>query len=225
MPKTMRFDLHAHTNRSIDGARSPATMVRAAKEKGLDGIAITDHDSVAGWKEAEKAGKECGIIVIRGEEITVYKGKRPTAHVLGLFLKKSVKAKTMPEVAEEIHRQGGLAVAAHPLDRWRGRYAELEKYIGYFDAIEVMNSHTPFWGDNRRAREFARKNRKAVTGGSDAHIKHEVGFCYTEAKARNLAEFKKALLNGETEAYGRKTEPIYHVFALLSKIGLYPRDK
>ncbi len=218
----MKIDLHLHTTFSIDGVHSPRTMVLAAKRAGLDGLAITDHNSVNGWKEAVKAGKELGVLVIKGEEVSVYKDGQPAVHVLGLFLSKAIKSKTMPEVAEEIHRQGGLAVAAHPLDRYRGRYQDLKKYLDYFDAVEVMNSHTPFFEDNEIAREFARKMKKSVTGGSDAHTKYEVGFSFTQARANSLEEFRKAIIAGKTTAHGKKANILYHAFSILSKRGLYP---
>jgi len=218
----MKIDLHLHTTGSVDGVHSPKTMVLAAKRVGLDGLAITDHNSVSGWKEAVKAGKELDVLVIKGEEVSVYKDGQPAAHILGLFLSEAIESKTMPEVAEEIHGQGGLAVAAHPLDRYRGRYQDLEKYLIYFDAIEVMNSHTPFFEDNGIAREFARKMKKPVTGGSDAHTKYEVGFSFTQAKANSLEEFRKAVIKGKTSAYGRKANLLYHAFSILSKRGLYP---
>jgi len=218
----MRIDLHLHTTFSIDGVHSPETMVRAAKERGLSGIAITDHDSVGGWREALKAGKELDVLVIPGEEVSVFRDEKLLAHVLGLFLEDKIKARTMPGVAEEIHDQGGLAVIAHPLDRFRRPYADLKKHLGYFDAIEVFNSHTLFAGDNQIAREFALRNKKPMTGGSDAHSRYEVGCAYTEAKASNLEEFRKAVLKGKTTVEGKKTNPVYHVFSVLSKRRLYP---
>ncbi len=222
----MQIDLHLHTSASIDGVHSPRTMVKAAKEKGLSGIAITDHDSIDGWKQGIKAGKELDVLVVRGEEVSVYKDDKIVAHVLGLFLSEAVRAKTMPEVADEIHDQGGLAVIAHPLDRFRRPYFDLKKYLDYFDAIEVFNSHTLFVRDNQIAREFAQKNKKPMTGGSDAHSKYEVGFGYTEAKANSLDDFRKAILKGKTSVHGRKTNLIYHSFSALSKRGLYPfREK
>jgi len=222
----MRVDLHIHTNHSADGVHSTYTMVKAAKEKGLSGIAITDHDSVGAWKEAMKVGKELGVLVIKGEEVSVFKNGRLNAHILGLFLSDRIRARTMPEVADEIHDQGGLAVIAHPLDRFRRPYFDLKKYLDYFDAIEVFNSHTLFVRDNQIAREFAQKNKKPMTGGSDAHSKYEVGFGYTEAKANSLDDFRKAILKGKTSVHGRKTNLIYHSFSALSKRGLYPfREK
>jgi len=221
----MKIDMHVHTSASIDGVHSPRTMVKAAKEKGLSGLAITDHDSASGWREALAAGKRFGVLVIPGMEISVIKDGRSAAHILALFLNEPVKTNSMPELADEIHEQDGLAVIAHPLDRWRGKYGDLEKYLEYLDGIEVVNAHTPFFKDNDLAREFAIKHKKAMTGGSDAHSRYEVGAAYTEAKADSLGAFRKALLSGKTRAYGRKANLFYHAFSVLSKRGLYPKEK
>jgi predicted metal-dependent phosphoesterase TrpH len=70
-----RFDLHVHTKAS-DGEYSPTEVVKKAKEAGLKTIAITDHDTLDGIKEAQKAGKEFGVRVIPAIELsTKYKGK------------------------------------------------------------------------------------------------------------------------------------------------------
>lgn len=77
------IDLHTHSIAS-DGSMSPAELVRHAKEKGLTAIALTDHDTVDGVKEALDEGNRIGIEVIPGIEIsTDYK---PEMHILGLFL-------------------------------------------------------------------------------------------------------------------------------------------
>lgn len=79
-----RYDLHTHT-RASDGMNSPAENVRLAKEKGLTGLAITDHDTVAGLQEAIEEGEKQGIIVIPGVEISTRAGGKDI-HVLGYFL-------------------------------------------------------------------------------------------------------------------------------------------
>ncbi|CAG7622784.1 PHP domain-containing protein [Paenibacillus allorhizosphaerae] len=77
-------DLHSHTTAS-DGTQPPADNVKLAAAAGLSAVAITDHDTVAGLEEAIKAGREYGIKVVPGVEIsTVYAGQ--DIHVLGYFI-------------------------------------------------------------------------------------------------------------------------------------------
>lgn len=63
------WDLHCHTVFS-DGTKSPAQLVALASQLGLDGVAITDHDTTAGWSEAQQAAREKGLALLRGSEIT-----------------------------------------------------------------------------------------------------------------------------------------------------------
>ncbi|HET8603708.1 MAG TPA: PHP domain-containing protein [Marmoricola sp.] len=65
----MRIDLHTHSDRS-DGTESPTDLVRAAAGAGLDVVAITDHDTTAGWDEAARAADRCGIELVRGMELS-----------------------------------------------------------------------------------------------------------------------------------------------------------
>lgn len=77
-------DLHVHTTAS-DGTVSPSGVVELAFGVGLAAIAITDHDTVSGISEAQKAGAELGIEVIPGIEIsTDYMGH--DVHMLGYFI-------------------------------------------------------------------------------------------------------------------------------------------
>ncbi|HEY9413865.1 MAG TPA: PHP domain-containing protein [Pseudonocardia sp.] len=67
----MRIDLHTHSNRS-DGTDDPAALVRAAAEAGLDVVALTDHDTTAGWAEAAEALSDLpdGLRLVRGAELS-----------------------------------------------------------------------------------------------------------------------------------------------------------
>jgi len=81
----MKYDLHLHTSAS-DGRLNPAALVDLARARGLEVIAITDHDSVGGVSEAlEAAGREPGIVVIPGVEINtdLTSGE---LHILGYFI-------------------------------------------------------------------------------------------------------------------------------------------
>jgi 3',5'-nucleoside bisphosphate phosphatase len=95
----MSFDLHTHSNRS-DGAFPPAQVVHAARDAGLEGIALTDHDTLDGYDEARAEGERIGVEVIRGLELsTVSRGA--SVHMLGYFVEPSSAA-----LAEqlELHR-------------------------------------------------------------------------------------------------------------------------
>jgi predicted metal-dependent phosphoesterase TrpH len=82
---TLYVDLHMHSTAS-DGSRAPADVVRAAKKASLAAIALTDHDSVAGLAEAEAAGAELGVRVVKGVELSAVEGETET-HLLGLHLR------------------------------------------------------------------------------------------------------------------------------------------
>jgi predicted metal-dependent phosphoesterase TrpH len=65
----VRIDLHTHSSRS-DGTDSPGDLVRAAAATGLDVVALTDHDTSAGWAEAASAAAEAGVDLVPGMEIS-----------------------------------------------------------------------------------------------------------------------------------------------------------
>jgi predicted metal-dependent phosphoesterase TrpH len=83
-PQPDLVDLHVHSSAS-DGAFPPREVVRQAKEMGLKAIAVTDHDTTAGTAEALAAGREFGIEVIPGVEISA-EFEEGACHVLGYFV-------------------------------------------------------------------------------------------------------------------------------------------
>lgn len=79
--KVIEVDLHCHTTAS-DGLLTPWELVKEAAACGLKGIGITDHDTMSGWSEAERAGKAFGIDILKGIELnTDWHGKE--VHILG----------------------------------------------------------------------------------------------------------------------------------------------
>ncbi|QOS80116.1 PHP domain-containing protein [Paenibacillus sp. JNUCC31] len=79
-----RCDLHTHSQAS-DGMQPPAENVKLAKQRGLAAMALTDHDTVAGVAEAQRAGREFGIDVVAGVEISTRAGGKDI-HVLGYYV-------------------------------------------------------------------------------------------------------------------------------------------
>ncbi|MDN5669627.1 MAG: PHP domain-containing protein [Renibacterium salmoninarum] len=77
----MRIDLHTHSNVS-DGTELPADVIRSAKRAGLDVVALTDHDSTAGWAQAGTAARENGIALVPGMEVSCRTAEGITVHLL-----------------------------------------------------------------------------------------------------------------------------------------------
>ncbi|MBI2960151.1 MAG: PHP domain-containing protein [Betaproteobacteria bacterium] len=77
-----RIDLHCHSSAS-DGLLSPRDLVLRARANGVDVLALTDHDEVAGLAEASQAARECAIVFVDGVEVSVTWGGI-TIHVVGL---------------------------------------------------------------------------------------------------------------------------------------------
>lgn len=71
----MRIDLHTHSVAS-DGTQTPAELVEAGARAGLDVMALTDHDTAAGWDEAARAAESAGVALVRGMEISTRHGGR-----------------------------------------------------------------------------------------------------------------------------------------------------
>lgn len=81
--KASIIDMHVHSTAS-DGQLTPTEVVRLAASLGLAGVAITDHDTVAGIKEAAIAAQQEGIVLLPGIEISTV-AKEQDIHVLGYF--------------------------------------------------------------------------------------------------------------------------------------------
>src|SRR5689334_10729506 len=77
-----RYDLHSHSTCS-DGVLTPSALVQRAAERGVQVLALTDHDEIAGLDEAQAAARESGITLVSGTEVSVtWQGD--TIHVVGL---------------------------------------------------------------------------------------------------------------------------------------------
>jgi len=171
----MRYDLHVHTHNSACSILKPHTILKVAKKIGLDGIAVCDHNTIRGGIEVSKANKDKDFEVIRGVEVNTDRG-----HVLGLHVNKEIRAKDFFKVVDNIKKQGGIVIIAHPfrlLPKLRSNLkgVDVKKYL---DAVECYNARTSYFG-NRGALKFADKFNLAKTGGSDAHFSFEIGRCTT----------------------------------------------
>jgi predicted metal-dependent phosphoesterase TrpH len=215
----MKIDLHCHSYYSNDGISSPESLIKTALKKGLDGIAITDHNTTKGWKEAAEAAKKLNAVLVLGEEIKIKEEEKTVGEILGYFLKEEInpRGKSVEEVISEIKKQGGIAIIAHPY-HWRKPFKELEKYKNLVDGIEVFNARSQTKKGNQKSFDFAQKNNLAMTAGSDAHHCSEVGDAYIKADVKNLEELKEAILQKKVKIFGRQSPIFVQIFATIGKI-------
>jgi predicted metal-dependent phosphoesterase TrpH/glycosyltransferase involved in cell wall biosynthesis len=170
----IEVDLHMHTDHSGDCVTPVDVLLATARERGLDAIAVTDHNVIGGALAARARAEEYGIKVIVGEEVkTADQGE-----VIGLFIEEQIpRGMTLDETIAEIRRQGGVVYVPHPFDRLHAvpDYEHLLGVVGDVDAIEVFNPRIAIPAFNEEAARFAAKYRIPGGAGSDAHVAQGLG--------------------------------------------------
>ena len=184
MPSRLRLDLHNHTHFSPDALMSPAALLATAKARGIDCLAVTDHNTVEGALEAVALAEGDLSLprVIPGIELTTADGE-----IIGLYVWNDIPAGlSLVESAELIRGQGGLVYLPHPYDvlrrgtisrRQRIPAAELS------DIIEVMNGRALGPRAGEKAARLAGRLGAPAGAGSDAHRELEVGLAWVEVDA------------------------------------------
>jgi hypothetical protein len=170
------LDLHCHTSASFDCLAAPESQVRAAAERGLTHLAITDHDRIDGALRARDAAP-AGLTVIVGEEV-----KTADGDLIALFLERPVApGRPARETIAEVRAQGGLVGIPHPFDKYRGSMLNdprLEAIGQLVDWVEAHNARVVGGSGNEQAAAFAKRLGLPGVAASDAHSTLEVGVAY-----------------------------------------------
>ncbi len=172
----LRLDLHNHTRFSPDGLMSPAKLLQVAKARGVDCVAVTDHNTVEGALEALALSEADPSLprVIPGIELTTAAGE-----IIGLYVREAIPpGLPLLESVERIREQGGLVYLPHPYDLFRrGAVCRTERLRAAesADIIEVINGRSLGPRAGNKAARLARRLGKPAGAGSDAHRKAEVG--------------------------------------------------
>ncbi len=198
----MIIDTHIHSTYSPDSSSSVAEIVKYSRKIGLDAIAIADHDTMKGSKEALNRFKGLqDFVIIPAMEISTNKG-----HIVALGIKEEISQGLDPkETVELIRDQGGIAVAAHPFVRYReGIFSRMGSLD--VDALETLNSRYIFGYSNWRARKMAEETKIPQLGASDAHFLGAIGSCVTELEADfDVESILEVILSGKTNVFGDRT--------------------
>jgi hypothetical protein len=187
--------MHVHSCYSADSVITPEELVFYAKKRGLDGVAVTDHDNLDG---PLKIAAETDFLIIPGIEVRSSDG-----HILGLNVKEPISAKlSATETVNRIHDAGGIAVACHPVGLFKGGLGK--RTNSSFDAVEVINSSAvPFRYSVTQSMKIASRLGKPRLAGSDAHYGPEIGCAYTVVNTEpNANDVVKAICRGLCQPFG-----------------------
>jgi hypothetical protein len=202
----LKLEFHCHTRFSRDSLTEIDHLLAACRKKGIDRLAITDHNTIAGAMAAKKIDPE---LVLVGEEVLTTEGE-----LLAAFLQEEIPPGLTPEATiARLRAQGAFISVSHPFDRSRKggwRLESLARIAPLVDAIEVFNSRCLTLEANRQAQAFAEIHGLPGTVGSDAHTAFEVGRAIMDLPEFHDAASLKAALAAARFAT-RMSSPLVHL--------------
>lgn len=203
----MLVELHCHSHYSqrikvrTEGMNSPAEIMGHARATGIGAVAVTDHDVFKARKEASLAAKRYGVIHIPGEEVSTDKG-----HMLALGINEWIRPhQSVEETIDEIHSQGGIAVASHPFDINNDGIKEGARLC---DAMETFNCLNLDRIANIRGVNFAWLHKIPGVAGSDAHMLQMMGHGLNEVDAWDADSILREIRKGRATIASRKYIPL-----------------
>ncbi len=172
---SIRAVIHVHTDYSADCDISVDFLADYAAARGIECLAVTDHDAVEGALRVRDAAD---IKVIVGEEVSTSEG-----HLIGLFLNEWIPpGMSAQDTARAIKEQGGLVLVPHMYARafGCGLRKVARRMVHLIDALEVNNAQSVTSGPDRLAERFANKHGLVKYVGSDTHLPCSIDPCYQE---------------------------------------------
>jgi predicted metal-dependent phosphoesterase TrpH len=206
-------ELHAHTTYSGDCLIQLEDIEGICQRKGIDRVAITDHNSA---KAAIEFARFYPTLIIPGEEIMTTQGE-----LLAWYIQEEIPPDMTPQnTIARLREQGAIIGISHPFDRYRRgawQLRDLLAIVDQVDVIEVFNSRCLHRDDNRKALTFAEEHGKLMTCGSDAHVPSEYGLAVMRMKPfhNNAHGMRQSL--GQAVRVERSSSPLVHIGSTYAK--------
>ena len=201
-----KMDSHIHSEYSPDSKSKLKDIFKVAKSRNIDIIAISDHNTVDGSKEARRLTKKDDLLVIPSIEISSIEG-----HILGFGCEEKID-RDLPaaETIDLIHDQSALAIIPHPYCFYRhGLLCKADYKDLKIDAIETKNARFIVGYCNNKAKNLSKNENLPSLGASDAHYFKFVGDCYSKIDCeKDIDSVLKSIKKGKVEAFGRGTSNI-----------------
>lgn len=243
---TAVVDLHTHSTHS-DGTEPPGTVVRRAAQAGVDVVALTDHDVTTGWAEADAAGRETGVLVVPGIEVSC-SWRGISVHLLAYLPDPHDEALTAELTASRRSRDSRIRVMVERMaaDGYPVSYEELVGLAeegatlgrphladllvrhGIFphrDAAfaDVLSSRSPYYVAHA-APDPVRATELVVAAGGAAVMAHPFagrrGRTVEDAVVEQMSQAGLAGLEVDHRDHGPQERA--HAAALASRLGLLP---
>ena len=178
----LKLDLHIHSQYSEDGIGTPKEIIKNLQKKGLNGMALTDHNAVEGAVKALKIAPK-DFIVITGIEISTKDG-----HIIGLDVKENIpRGLSAEETIDKIIDLGGTPIVPHLYRNMSGvKKEKLKTFYKKLSAIEVFNACS-LPKTNLKTAKTAKQYNLGGTGGSDSHDPAYAGYAYTTVDTTNFS--------------------------------------
>lgn len=206
----VRIDTHVHTDASYDANVPLESVLERAAAVGLDGVVVTDHDTIEESRRAAELAPLYGLVGIPGVEVSTRDG-----HLLAIGVdERPGHGRSLASTVETVHARGGVAVVPHPFQRSRHgvRASAIEacqdRRETTVDGVEVQNAYALTGIRNTQAASFAAAHDYPRFGGSDAHTARLVGRAYTEVGVDGDVTRESvlaAMRTGRTRARGDRT--------------------
>jgi predicted metal-dependent phosphoesterase TrpH len=205
-------EFHCHTEYSKDSLTRLDALLKTCRQRGIDRLVITDHNTIAGARRAKELDPER---VIPGEEIMTQAGE-----LLAAFVKEEIPP-GLPhlEAIARLREQEAFISVSHPFDVLRKGHWKLRALMEIaplVDAIETFNARCLWPASNMKAQAFARHHNLRSTVGSDAHHLSEVGNAVLRLPDFEDAESLRAALD-QARSSLRLSAPWVHFFSSYAK--------
>lgn len=165
----LTVETHCHTDASGDCRVRVEDLIKTARQRGLDRVVVTDHNTISGAVRAKQLAPE---LIIVGQEIMTEQGE-----LLAFFVSVEVPRDLPPmEAIRLLREQDAYISVSHPFDPRRGwDLRQLEAIAPHVDAVEIFNARNILPAYNEAAERFAARFQLGGTAGSDAHTLIELG--------------------------------------------------
>ncbi|MCI4367944.1 MAG: PHP domain-containing protein [Thermoplasmata archaeon] len=200
MTPTLRLDLHVHCVNSPDSGLRVETVIERLGIVGLNGFALTDHNTTAGHGRLRELAREYPrLLLVPGVEVSTVEG-----HLLVYGVSEPPPPhRPLSDTLDWVKERAAVAVLAHPF-RWSHGVGRRIADLARVDGIEGINGHNSELA-NARAHLLATRRGLSATGGSDAHHAMGVGRAYTEVspEVADVDDLLRELRSGRAQPAGR----------------------